>query len=109
MYVIGTGTQDKVKVTLQQEELEVMYRFLPTERIEILSIIEKDGVVGLTAHLEPFLTALRKRRMAEIGVAARHNAVAAEEKEKRRQKKRKKQYKKKEKRRRNHWVKMGIG
>ena len=78
MYVIGMGTQDKAKVTLQQEELE-------------------DGVVGLMTHLEPFLTALRKRRMTEIGVAARHNTVAVEEKEKRRQKKREKQDKKKEK------------
>ena len=52
---------------------------------------------------------LRKRRMDEIGVAARHNAVADEEKEKRRQKKREKQDKKKEKRRSNHWVKIGIG
>ena len=44
-----------------------------------------------------------------IGVAARHNVVAAKEKEKRKQKKREKQDKKKEKRRRNQWVKMGMG
>ena len=72
----------------------------------------KDGLVGLTAHLESFLMALRKRRMAEIGVTARHNAVAIEEKEKKRKKKRKKKREKqdkKEKRRKNHWMKMSIG
>ena len=48
MYVIGTGTQYKAKVTLQQKELE-------------------DGIVGLTAHLEPFLTALKKKPLGEDG------------------------------------------
>ena len=80
MYVIGTGTQDKAKLTLQPEEWE-------------------DGVVRLTAHLEPFLMAIRKRWMAEIGVAASH--VTVEEKEKRKQETREIKDKNKKMRRRN--------
>jgi len=55
------GTQDKTKVTLHSEELEVLYRFLLVERFEIISMIGKDRVVGLTAHSEPFLMAIRER------------------------------------------------
>ena len=78
--VIGTDTQDKTKVTLQPAVLEVLYRFLPVERFKIISMIGKDRVAGLAAHLEPFLMAIRKKWMAEVSVAASHNTVTIEKK-----------------------------
>ena len=80
---MALGTQDKTTVTLQLEELEVMHIFLLAKRFEILPMIENNRVVGLTAHMEPFLMAIRKRGMVEDGVAASHNIVTVERKEKR--------------------------
>ena len=78
-----------------------MYKFLPAKRFEILSIIEKDEVVRLTAHLEPFLTIIRKRWIAEIGVEASHNDVTIEEKEKRKRETREIRDKNKKRQRKN--------
>ena len=86
--VIGMGTQDKTKVTLQPKELEVLYRFLHVERFEIISMIEKNRVVGLTVPTEPFLMAIRKKWMAVIGVAANYNTIIVEKEEKRKQEQR---------------------
>ena len=42
---MAPSTQDKTTITLQVEELEVMHRFLPAKRFEILPMIEKNRVV----------------------------------------------------------------